>query len=368
MRVIVDTYNHPRKWRQHKIFPSIKNAIHICATRNTADGIADQYNEFDFIYTIHEVFQGVFYKWHSPEYKLEQYLTLAKIIRDIDEVENLKQSFIYNLSELQDTIRTLIICNVDYKDFSNEYILTNRELFFKKIFKRYLELNDELVLDTKWRLSKGSKPSNCINKILNKINLNKHKLSRQDNPEIKIEKPKTVLENCTTIVLHGFYFITPEQQVFLKFLQRSGYKIHFFQFYDERFPKTFNFSKKFISSKFDWTDNWNIEKSSNDEKGSLGKVFLNAFEGNLIPKTHKKINVLEYDSFFKFLEEVIIKNYPINDHADSNNVSIIATSADMLNEVLIQYYPERYPNRYNFLNYPIGQFLLKLHEMHTCNC
>src|SRR5699024_8616022 len=38
---------------------------------------------------------------------------------------------------------------------------------------------------------------------------------------------------------------------------------------------------------------------------------------------------------------------------------------DILNNMLTQYYPERYSERRNFLNYPVGQFLHKIHQMHA---
>lgn len=35
----------------------------------------------------------------------------------------------------------------------------------------------------------------------------------------------------------------------------------------------------------------------------------------------------------------------------------------MLNEILVQYYPNKFAERRNFLQYPIGQFISKIHQM-----
>lgn len=78
-----------------------------------------------------------------------------------------------------------------------------------------------------------------------------------------------------------------------------------------------------------------------------------------------KKEVIRYNTFFEFLNDVIIPNYPIGETEDDKDknkdkVQIIATNADMLNEILVQYYPNKFAERRNFLQYPIGQFISKI--------
>lgn len=62
---------------------------------------------------------------------------------------------------------------------------------------------------------------------------------------------------------------------------------------------------------------------------------------------------------------MIVNHFPIGSRNNKRkDVEIIATNADILNQILSQYYPEKFAGRRNSLNYPVGQFILKLHEMY----
>ena len=65
--------------------------------------------------------------------------------------------------------------------------------------------------------------------------------------------------------------------------------------------------------------------------------------------------MIAYDSFFDFLHQVIIKHYPIGvkrNLQEKKDFELVATNADILNELLVQYYPEDFADKRNFLNYP----------------
>ena len=47
----------------------------------------------------------------------------------------------------------------------------------------------------------------------------------------------------------------------------------FFNFYDERFPSTFDFTKAFISNRFQWTDEWNVQERENEPTETVGLLF-----------------------------------------------------------------------------------------------
>src|SRR5699024_2269789 len=127
------------------------------------------------------------------------------------------------------------------------------------------------------------------------------------------------------------------------------------------FPNTFDFIKSFISDNYGWTDDWNIHTNHGDD--GIGVDFLSTFEKEEKTENRHREKIIAYDSFFDFLHQVIIENYPIGEQDGREDVQFIATNADILNEMLIQYYPNRFAGQRNFLNYPIGQFILKIHEM-----
>src|SRR5699024_10445434 len=160
---------------------------------------------------------------------------------------------------------------------------------------------------TKSYLTFGSSKKDYIIESLNKLSKSNHK-NHNGNAEKQFNFINKKAANL--IVLHGFYFITPEQQVFLKYLERTGFNLVFFQLYDERFPNTFKFIHDFISEQNDWTDNWTYDNRKRENEFSLGAQFLNMFEerentGDNNGKSHQ-IDVTTHDSFFDFLDNVVI--------------------------------------------------------------
>lgn len=168
------------------------------------------------------------------------------------------------------------------------------------------------------------------------------------------------------VYLHGFYFITPEQQLFFKLLERSGVKIKFFQYYDPRFPNTFDFIRSFISEEYGWSSDWRISDDQMTlEKDGIAELFLTAYEERKSKKIDSEKNILKYNSFFDFLQDIIIPNYPLEITQKANpNLPIFATNADELNEMLQVYYPAIDAKNRSFLSHPLGQFLINIHKIY----
>ncbi|MGH0800798.1 hypothetical protein ACQVTZ_12590 [Bacillus cereus] len=362
MNVDVYTYDDPKRWRNHSKYNKIKNAIHICATKNMKDGIVEAYQnkeerEFCYVFTIREIIDELLTRWNLPEEQLKQYLKLSRVINELNtENAELKNAFKNNRPDLLETIRFLTYTGVKPIDLTTINLenneLTEKERLFQQIWFE-VEGKDSTYTNIRNKLRKGW----AIEEIKVKIN------------KLLKESERPVLDvGMNQLVLHGFYFITPEQQIFLQALRKAGFSITFFNFYDHRFPATFDFIKGFISKEYQWTDNWQIESNRENKNESLGTEFLSAFEGENAPGGTLKKEVIRYNSFFDFLNDVIVPNYPIGETEDDEDknkdkLQIIATNADMLNEILVQYYPNKFAESRNFLHYPIGQFISKIHQM-----
>jgi hypothetical protein len=363
MDVSVYTYNHPRQWHQHNQFDAIKNEIHICATKNMVAGIKECYRndkkqEFQYIFTIRQVMNRMFGEWNRPESQLQQYLTLSKVINEATlGNQSLRDAFRNNTTEVLDTIRFLVYTGIKPEDLKLPMGLTKKETFFHDIWEK-AEKEDTSYSNFRSNFNKKWHQADIV-QVLNRILKNQYEEGLED---LLLEIPL----NHTKLVLHGFYFITPEQQRFLKLLQRAGFEIIFFNYYDERFPNTFDFTKAFISKRFQWTDSWFIQEENTMPLESSGAAFLHSFENGKSIKHPEKKKIIAYDSFFDFLHQVIIKHYPIGEkreYPNGKDFQLIATNADILNEILVQYYPEDFADKRNFLNYPAGQFIMKIHEM-----
>ncbi|AKP78619.1 hypothetical protein AS52_03658 [Priestia megaterium Q3] len=363
MDVRVYTYTHPRKWRENtKLFDEIKDGIHITATKNMAEGIRDFYRndeegEFQHILTIHQFMGRKFSSWNSSGTKLTQYLTLSKEISVTPGDKHLREAFNANKDEVLETIRFLVFLGLEPRNLglcSNE--LTSREVFFQQIWTS-LEKNDSTYRELRSNLKTRWNREEIINH-LNRILENRCK-------DVMEEKSSEIGPAHTKLVLHGFYFITPEQQVVLKKLQEAGFQLIFMNLYDNRFPNTFNFTKSFISKRFGWTDDWTIQHNM-DKNVTVGTMLLDAFEEGINKEIPQSNQITAFNTFFDFLHERIMKYYPIGEKIDlehSKEVQFIAPNADILNKILIQYYPENFEDKRNLLSYPVGRFILKVHEM-----
>src|SRR5699024_7245385 len=215
----------------------------------------------------HQVMKVILNKWYQPEKMLQQYLSMSKKIHDLPADANLKSAFRNNTTEVLDTIRFLVFCGVSPTDLDN-FNLTDKESFFLELW-RELEEDAEDEYDTVKNFHKESCGRSSIIEKMNLINGGRNGIGEeQEQIRISLQQNK--------IVLHGFYYITPEQQVMFKFLERSGFELVFFQYYDPRFPNTFDFIKSFISDNYGWTDDWNIHTNHGDD--GIGVDFLSTFE------------------------------------------------------------------------------------------
>lgn len=343
------TYVDPRQLHHLTPFHEYKNTLHICATKNLRDALVERFqNKEQFItapiVTAISVLEIIFKGWNESVSKLEQYLHLSDIIRAITGIEEeYASAFRRNQIDILDTIRLMEISGVSPQAL-REYELTRKEEIFVDIWERFE--NAEQVQHIRNILEKGL----C------------------DWPTIANEIVETAYENepfrnyqadfeYNTIVLHGFYFITPEQQQVFKLLQRANVNIVFLQLYDERFPNSFNFIGDFIHSRFGWVDSeiWYKEKWMNPTV-SLADKFLYDFEGIQKECVSSTVTVKKYKNFYDFLEE-----YEKN--VDDNNKTFLAPNASSLNNRLQDYYPEKFQHKRHFLSFPIGQFLFQLHQM-----
>lgn len=320
MRTVkVFTYNDPENWANHPEFHSMKDAVHICATSNMYKGILNTYSgTFKTVMTVRKYIQEVFKNWYSPEKKVQQYLSFSKSLRDFNFTNLLlKQAFRTNNQELLNSIRMLVQAGVKPADLNLVKRMTEKEIEFQRVWQNY-ELIDQSLNNHRDILL------NCdfYGQIIAKA----------------VEKEK--LEGLV-IYLHGFYFITPEQQIFFKFLQRQGVELRFFQYYNPRFPNTFDFIRNFINVDFQWSSNWDIPQSQEHGKQEvMAEQFLEAYEARVGQKVESKYAITNYKTFFDFLQDVIIPSYPLDEEfKGKKNVKIFATNAEEINELLQIYYP-----------------------------
>ncbi|WP_052200209.1 hypothetical protein [Exiguobacterium sp. ZOR0005] len=359
MSVKVYTYDDPKGWRSHPRYEEIKGAIHVCATKNVAQGIQEAYQEvgaFERVHTIREIISATQPDWNSAETQLQQYLKLSKVLKEHiarEDEKSIKDSFRKNKKHVLDTLRLLAYSGIGPADLST--VLANIDDLSAKE-RMLVEIWHELEqVDPSYATLREEMAKNWAKRqILSVL----EGMSESDGRSLPLAEDK--------IVLHGFYFVTPEQQRFLECVRNGGLEVIFFNLFDERYPDTFGFTRAFITEKYGWSDDWEIGKSRVDSDLGMGNVFLRAYEEGSAPVNNAEREIVAYESFFEFMNKVIVPSYPIGEiNRENTSTQIIATNADMLNEILDQYYPDMVTGTRNFLQYPVGQFLSKIHSIRT---
>lgn len=349
MKVQVHTFSRPKEWAQHPLYASFPKAIHICATNNQKKGIIKCYgHELKHVYSFREFIKALYKKWYSAETKFQQYLRLSKIIADLQEINpELKQAFRSNAMDVLDSIRFFVESKVKPQALHDGLLKTDKERVFKEVWSRFLR--EDASSRDHYKVLQRPVSTELFQKVISDL-----------------YKSNIELTDEIHLVLHGFYFVTPEQQIVLEILRKQQIHITFFHYYDGRFADTFDFIKAFVTDRFGWPspDQWVLDESSSSVTNTLANSFLAAYENGPVQVLQTKETVTAYTSFFDFLHDVILPNYPINGE-QKNNVQIISPNAQQLNELLLSYYPELNNKKRNFLSYPIGRFLVGLHQIYN---
>lgn len=347
MAVKVKTYLNPSKWSDRKDdYDEIINSVHICATKSVCDGIVKKYNNINKpVITISQIRDTIFSFWFSSERRLQLYLEISRLLNDSSSCFT-SSNYLFirkNLRVLIDTILELRFIGISPLHFE-EAQLNGKEQAMVALWTKCV-LKSKIFIHLSTSLEKILDSPVKIKKLLN------------NNFSINIERD--------LIMLQGFYFITPEQQVILKCLERYGRGVTFFNLYDDRYKKTFDFIKKFINDEHGWSSEWLLESKIGYREKSIGSDFLNIFEGKKPQSKKRGTSIREYPDFNVFLQQVIM---PVRQMDADKRPRIVSTSADILNGILDTYYPERkggnVENIHNYIKYPIGKFLINLHDIY----
>lgn len=362
------TYTNPKTLDQLEEIKSHKGVLHVCATKNMRDGVYERYQKQEMFITAPIVsavnlMESLLGDWYSAETKLKQYLHLSEIIQgDIPMAANLVSSFRRNQIEVLETIRTLEISGVTPESLDDEELeLSEKEIAFRKVWKEF-EVN-RTVGRIRNLLSTGFKDRLTVNWSGRIQKLIEDAYNKDDEVLEKINHQV----GWETIVLHGFYFMTPEQQRIFQLIKNAGVNIIFLNLYDARFTETFSFIEKFINEGHGWIDkkDWKMEKRV-EKPLTLADKFLSDFEGEQLEDYQfpNHLKVKDFQDFYDFLHDYETTLALESDSAEKKQYkTYLAPNAAALNDRLQEYYPELFKAKRHFLGYPIGQFLFQLHQM-----
>lgn len=338
------TYSDPLNWKSFNEYENMKDAIHICATSNMKKGIQERYgndnNGLKHIVSIREILLDTFKDWYSPNTNLKQYFALSKVLKNMSyKNAEIKKALLKDKESVLESIRNLVQSGATANQLKSIPNLTDLEIAFIDV----------------WEVIEGESLFSNHMKQLNIGFLNDLKYEKNG------ELIKLAVSSNTKIYLHGFYYITPEQQTFFDLLKNKQCELIIFQYYEPSYPATFNFMKKFFNENYGWTNKW-ISQKSIIEENRVADIFLSVYENRIVTMTSKDLKVERYNTFFDLLQQVIM---PMKDDAtsDGEKVKLFTANTDVIENSLEIHVPELLQKQRSFLQFPLGKFLINIHKV-----
>ncbi len=153
-----------------------------------------------------------------------------------------------------------------------------------------------------------------------------------------------------TLVLHGFYFITPLQERLFTALESCGYSLIMLIHFNGKYPYANAIWRSTLSEagKYAPMEEWNVQES--ESVNSLGEVF----EGNRSADL-SGVRINAHDTVLDFIRDV----------SDTRKEGYCIYSADdrCANNLIRDYFLEEYDDLI-FMTHPLGQFIRTVYGLH----
>ncbi|MGG3915994.1 hypothetical protein [Rossellomorea vietnamensis] len=380
MRTTV-TYQAPAQlFRSDSLFQKdYKDCLHIVATNSLKQGIGQSLRDNRWIDSPVIQFSELFKKiagdgWSGAKAQLKQFLTLSDLFAQCWEMSKesknllVLQSADRNQLEVLKTLRILTELGIEYKDLS----------FYKKrnpsedlLFKLWKEMDYTLRKDISqlkdFLHHKGDLKETLTSALIQwATELFPEKTTSKT---LEMRKNSNLLEESwfndikaslekKTLILHGFYFITPIQELFFQRLEQE-YNLVFLNVYDERYPETFSTVKAFLLN-----GETNVSKVVPDDVPihPLAVRLIDSLEGETISTVEQKVTVYSDLSHFIDTEKRKLKELTQSQDQEENSYHLL-TPRDK--EVKKQFIANEFlpPDKKKLTDYPVGRFLYRLHQM-----
>lgn len=315
--------------------------------------------------------------WYSRKTQLKQFTRISQILREINKQNKSESPKIYhamtkNKDVLLRTLRMLTEAGETAATVKQKLsgVVGYEEKLAITVWEK-LEQDVTYQAFTMWKqqIQVNKLGSNNIEMMFTKIfsSLLMSEEERQSAnilPKYHVLKEEQLLEvagtlanayvNKKKIVLHGFYFITPIQQLIINSLQAAGFEIIQLVNYQSGYQSVF----KVIDVYLNKSDNqFEPVTTSIPIINKIAKKFLNVCEGDF------QIDVSDMpDKYFEFNYMYQFKHYiqnELNTEKETNEVLI----SPRAREVRAQVEDISTLKQLTLKDYPIGQFLLDLHSL-----
>ena len=279
-----------------------------------------------------EFFDEVYFDWGTPEEIFFQSVTISEFFRNkinqskSDEEKKYYRGVKRNVSQLIRVINMLEECCAESSEL-------------RKVSGYNKDL---IVLCDAWEYLIENNPSiynfhQAIDRLKDKNNLDRilHKMFGDFDGK--------------SIVLHGFYYISPIQERIFRLFEEAGYELIFLFAYHTNYPQAMETWRCAYSQEwgFDSIDKWEISGDN------TYNVFGEIIEGRTPNLSNRNITITKYNNIIEFAREI---------KKAKQNGEVYSPNSTYANQLLKEIYPEEYGDRH-LLSYPVGHFLTVLHLM-----
>lgn len=350
----VYSYADPSVLRSDPAMQMLAGAPQICATGSLAwtlrsEVLQPTYGRSVLVTSIGRVFEQLLYPWSSPGLTVEQYAVLSAVLRELTADGGPQAtSLVRSRSEVLTTLRKLAEAGWSPPE-------AGRDLRGKQVTDRTLEVFFEAWRRCVARSRSFGIPATHLHAA------SADKVRRRFTQSLqKVGVTGAHHRPPDRVVLHGFYFVTPLQQALLEQLSDSGIELIFANQHDPRFPSVFATWDAFfheglgLPPRAEW-----IRLGGLPPITDAASMLAEAVEGRGMPRvetTPGAVSVVEYVDLGSF----IVDYRPPSD----GSIRYYSAAEKELDPILRMYHPGSEPTHgRHFLNFPVGRFVLRLHEM-----
>lgn len=345
------------------------NILHICATASLTEAMVKRFGKKGNVIAAKWFTDAVLENWMASSVKFKQYMFLSELVRkgSVDNPDDspVKQALRRNKADALLTIRMLAELGVKPADLK-ESAQTRYEYELSQIWGQ-LELKDKETkffkrLDTLHFALKRPYPfRNMVNERLQK------KYRRDAESGLKMQVRLENLHINQTIVLHGFYFLTPIQQLIFQALKQAKTNIIFLQFYNPKYMNTFSFLQDVLGQENGWApaDDWHISTFKDKQSDGIADYLASFFEEHVSVVTPNSIRIsqTEYSHFYNWMQN--FKQDIVEKESNEKKLPVnhLTMAGEIIQQRLQEFFPEEHLSKRSFLSYPIGQYMMHLHKI-----
>ncbi len=334
MAIKIYSYTALTHLRKAAFFEELCSLPHVTATSDLAIAMRREYPEIPRLASMDEIQKEFLSEWQSSVTVFQQFVKLGEILRGLAPLEHeapVFESCLKNKRSLLNTIRFLTAASVKPEDI----VPSNGEMrILKTVWERFE--------DEAWAVSSFRKEMETMEADPQQF------LSRLK------EKNPNYIGDSKTIVMHGFFYITPIQQRFIDIFEKAGFCIIYLCCMDRSLNKVQEIWDSTLSP--EWGFPCRERRLSGYDVPQANHAFGELFDKGDIDfrGQYSGVKIIKYESELDFIKDV--------GRINKEGFQLFSADTDAAQDLLKAYYPESFKKRH-LLSYPVGQFVYCLYSM-----